>query len=992
MKVNLNQKGRLVLFALILAFLLPYSSFAKANPEDYMVKSLHVSDVPDDAGSGLVVSWAPLPKDRRIIEYRVYRGTVADTLFYIGKIDVNLKTGIAGDSVYFYDSGWLGFVDLESPGKLKKEKGDHPDLTLYREYPRDITVNGPQLRDNYVVLGIGQEKEYLHQATKVEKENEDGETDVYSGLRLNQFDAMYKHLKTDREYYYTVIAVDEARHYYPEVTPVKGVPRGNSPEKPTPLASVFVEDANRLQFEWKLPVEPGPVNGYQVWMLPKEANEDFEAYKKEQKLKEQNKLACLKNSELEPMETVLTNPAFQIFRAASSIYTDLVHGSVDIVDGVITYDGTENKMSLDELENYYFIFAFEGRQFNSWSDYSEISRTMSDELPVIQSIDDDVIFKVTDRIEDKGDYNTISWGKPIVNLTNTSYVDEKKSKLIINYEHVTNKDYKIKNIYFKISDEYGNLITDINEYYQDGMIKFKLPEGADPKQSLQIEITLKCNKDLGNYVIRQDLEYNDFTRSLVPAEALYLNGVDVSNYSYYIYKRNFYDKVFRLSKKFGATQREYHDNIGLVNNFSLLVADYDADKNLYLVNPSFSIYKTEGETDVERGSTISTNVWRSEAEKQIEDLQANIEKYKVMADTIVADRRDAVVDYVEQLESQLTSIQSDPILARAAEITDDKGRMNYLRNQRKISKRSYEYKLVLSDGKGHFTVSDIYVNPDGAENQNDKFAYFGGVGLNHFFPYSNWFKWNMFPALIATLLFGGLVYVMIKKARTSDLYIRPIAGIEEIDNAIGRATEMGRPILFVPGLSSIQDVATLAGLSILGRVAKKAAEYDTKILCPVRNYIVLPIAQEIIKEAHYEAGRPDSYDKNSAFFITTAQFAFVAGVNGIMLREKTATNFYMGMFWAEALIMTETGSGTGAIQIAGTDAVTQIPFFITTCDYTLIGEELYAASAYLAREPLMLGTLKGQDYLKLIITILIIVGTLLSSLHLTFLINAFPEK
>ncbi|MDP8219768.1 MAG: hypothetical protein P9X26_00355, partial [Candidatus Stygibacter frigidus] len=132
--------------------------------------------------------------------------------------------------------------------------------------------------------------------------------------------------------------------------------------------------------------------------------------------------------------------------------------------------------------------------------------------------------------------------------------------------------------------------------------------------------------------------------------------------------------------------------------------------------------------------------------------------------------------------------------------------------------------------------------------------------------------------------------------------------------------------------------------------------------------------------------------KNSAFFITTAQFAFVAGVNGIMLREKTATNFYMGMFWAEALIMTETGSGTGAIQIAGTDAVTQIPFFITTCDYTLIGEELYAASAYLAREPLMLGTLKGQDYLKLIITILIIVGTLLSSLHLTFLINAFPEK
>jgi hypothetical protein len=173
---------------------------------------------------------------------------------------------------------------------------------------------------------------------------------------------------------------------------------------------------------------------------------------------------------------------------------------------------------------------------------------------------------------------------------------------------------------------------------------------------------------------------------------------------------------------------------------------------------------------------------------------------------------------------------------------------------------------------------------------------------------------------------------------------------------------------------------------------KKAAEYDTKILVPVRDYIVLPIAQEIVKEAHYEAGRPDTYDKQSVFFITTAQFAFVAGVNGVMIREKTATNFYMGMFFAESLIMTETGSVTGAIQIAGTDAVTQIPFFITTCDYTLIGEELYAASAYLAREPLMLGTLKAQDYTKFLILVFIIAGSVLSTLHLTFLINAFPEK
>jgi len=178
---------------------------------------------------------------------------------------------------------------------------------------------------------------------------------------------------------------------------------------------------------------------------------------------------------------------------------------------------------------------------------------------------------------------------------------------------------------------------------------------------------------------------------------------------------------------------------------------------------------------------------------------------------------------------------------------------------------------------------------------------------------------------------------------------------------------MGRPILYVPGLSYIEDVATIASLTILGRVAKKIAQYQTPLMVPNRDPIVYTIADEVVKQAYLEAGRPDAYDPDSVFFVTTSQFAFVAAVNGIMMRETPATNFYLGMFWAESLLLAETGSLSGAIQIAGTDAVTQLPFFITTCDYTLIGEELYAASAYLGREPKQVGAVKGQDACKAII-------------------------
>ena len=235
--------------------------------------------------------------------------------------------------------------------------------------------------------------------------------------------------------------------------------------------------------------------------------------------------------------------------------------------------------------------------------------------------------------------------------------------------------------------------------------------------------------------------------------------------------------------------------------------------------------------------------------------------------------------------------------------------------------------------------------------------------------------------LVAGSLFILLIFYYFGKAQRGEkMYLRPIAGIEAIDEAIGRATEMGKPILYVPGLSNIADVATIASLTILGRVAKKVAEYQTPLLVPNRDPIVYTVAEECVKQAYLEAGRPDAYDQDSVFFLTQSQFAFVAGVNGIMMRERPATNFYLGMFWAESLILAETGSLSGAIQIAGTDAITQLPFFITTCDYTLIGEELYAASAYLGHEPKQIGAVKGQDACKVLIIIILLLGLVLSTI------------
>lgn len=240
--------------------------------------------------------------------------------------------------------------------------------------------------------------------------------------------------------------------------------------------------------------------------------------------------------------------------------------------------------------------------------------------------------------------------------------------------------------------------------------------------------------------------------------------------------------------------------------------------------------------------------------------------------------------------------------------------------------------------------------------------------------------------LACIILFSLLVIFFVSRARSGgSLFIRKISGLAAVEEAIGRATEMGRPILYVPGLADIDGTATIASMNILGEVAKKIAEYDTPLIVTNRWSVTYNVSKEVVREAFASEGRPDKFREEYVRYLTEDQFGFAAAVDGIILREKPATNFFIGQFWAESLILAETGAQSGAIQIAGTDAVNQLPFFVTACDYTLIGEELYAASAYLSREPLLLGALKAQDYGKLIALALLMAITVLSFLKIDLL-------
>lgn len=951
MTINMLQTKRAVLVLVLISLFCTTALFAGAkvpkiegeNP--FVVKNLQVLDIPNDDGSGLQITWEPLPNEFRIISYRVYRGVSKDSLFYIGEIPVNPKMGVSSPTMSFLDKDYNRFIDISSPGRLRHEKGQSKDSPIFRSMPRDLSVLGPQLK-HYNLLGVIPKKEFYYRTSKVEQDGT-----VYAGLKTHQF-PIFKKLIPGNTYYYTVIAVNERRQFLPHAEPVAGVPIDNEPEIPNYLYPVFVEDTNKLNFEWDQPVYKDDIRFFAIYAVA-----DEEAYLKWYETKD-TKI---------PADLIYRISLPQPFNPPTFAQLNIQGNNVIDENGEILYTFTKG------INNYKFVLSY--IDYSNLSSYSKLFPVRTVNSSMIPQIPDVVI---KDRINDKGDYLTFYWGRPFARITAVNYLNEARTRVQMSYDFSTNEDNKIKNIYFEISDENGNVITTVNEYFQDYVFNFSLTNIANPNK-LKVRMYFRTENGLDeNYYVTQELIFDESINTLRP-QKLYFDSFCVDDFNFQLLKRTKSTQLYRVSKKFPAFDRETVDLIAYEASVFKGVSNYDLERNLLLVDPNIDLV-----FDKETKSTIQTPIYASEAGKVIDNLNSLVAEYQEKVDNAVSEDEKAnyqmyVDHYANQLRNQKIIFENNEHLQYVNSITSNRARARAIAKLREVDRREFTYQLLISDGKGLLYLADLSTDENG--------------NVIYHFPVPNWFNTEKTITLIASLLFALLVTIFIQLAkRGKDLYIRPIAGIEEIDNAIGRATEMGRPILFCPGLSGINDVATLAGLSILSRVAKKAAEYDTRILVPCRDYIVMPIAQEIVREAHYEAGRPDSFDKNNVFFMSEQQFAYVAGVNGVMIREKTATNFYMGMFFAESLIMTETGNATGAIQIAGTDAVTQIPFFITTCDYTLIGEELYAASAYMARQPLMLGTLKAQDYAKFLILIFLVLGTLLGTMHVTAIIDAFPSK
>jgi len=952
----------------------------KEERDQYVVQDFQVQDVPADDGSGLMLSWKPLDRSKRIIEYRVYRGVKPDQLFYLDAIPVNVKTGIASDKMFYYDTSGSEFIDITSPAKPKKEKQQGLNSPLYRKLPRDIPFLA-EMADKFSLLSMVDKGKYYYSSMqytsdKPDKPGPDGKIpesgDTYAGLANNQ-QTVLCFLKPGQKYYYTVLAVNERNKFQKPAKITEGTPVPNPPEAAAALYSVYVADQNRMQFEWKYPQYVDDVAQYRVHMVPAMSDTLWQQLSADP-------------AAIQGKTQVLTQGG-----VGSGSLKNFC--SVDLPAGMNPESVANARYSLELMD-------YDG--FSSFSALSAPRIRQGKDLPPKP------VFAVEDKPNDKGDRLMVTWDSPICFVVKTTALNAKFSSLRINYQLNKSDNQSVKNIYFEFFKKgETKSFARIKEFYQDNKVVLKVPKGYDYKQGFRVKITMDGKPAIPkDYYLEQNLEFDPSMLAIMPTKSLYRKGLDVSGIYNVVYRKTVASPALSLVKRNTSFDNTLDVTIPYPSQLQKQVVGFSFGKGDSLITflPGANgmerkarklkagdittplallpadidlVYDKKNETRIE--TSIFPELGKKKAKEKIEELNKQLAELKKQQAMIPDPAAAAPLnDQIEKLTKQLTAYTQNQDLLKANSMKDRRSRMHYIAKVREDYSRYQTYQVVKTDGKGMFVEGDI-----------PKL----GTDVNYLKPTSQWFDRNKIVTLFATLLFGALVMIFVNLAkRGKDLYIRPIAGLSEIDNAIGRATEMGRPMLYCMGSGGLGDVATIASLGILGLVAKRAAEYDTKLIVPCYDYIVLPIAQEIVRDSHYAVGRPDSFDKNSVFYLTNSQFAYVAGVNGIMVRERMATNFFLGYFAAEALLMTETGNAVGAVQIAGTDAITQVPFFITTCDYTLIGEELYAASAYLNREPMQLGTLKAQDYFKFFILSVMILGTVFSTFQFTGLNDLLPLK
>lgn len=239
--------------------------------------------------------------------------------------------------------------------------------------------------------------------------------------------------------------------------------------------------------------------------------------------------------------------------------------------------------------------------------------------------------------------------------------------------------------------------------------------------------------------------------------------------------------------------------------------------------------------------------------------------------------------------------------------------------------------------------------------------------------------------LVLVILAAGLLLLFLFLQRKSAPKLRLIPALARLYRAIGLSVEDGTRLLIGLGNTSLltgHAGAPLAGLGLLRQLTERTSLSDQPPVAVAGEAPLAILAQDTLESGYQAAGAGEYYQPANGRVAGLTPFSAAAGTIPILGDESVSAAVFMGHYGVEAGLLADAAERDNALAVGASDDLAGQAVWFGAAPEALIGEELFAASAYIGGTPAQTASLTAQDVLRWIIIAALIVGSGLKLLGL----------
>ena len=238
------------------------------------------------------------------------------------------------------------------------------------------------------------------------------------------------------------------------------------------------------------------------------------------------------------------------------------------------------------------------------------------------------------------------------------------------------------------------------------------------------------------------------------------------------------------------------------------------------------------------------------------------------------------------------------------------------------------------------------------------------------------------------LVFAALLLLVLTLLRRrSPATLRSIDAYDRLNREVGLAVENGTRLHISLGrgnLFTARGGSALAGLAMLRRIAERTSVSDRPPIATSGDASLTILSQDTLQAGYHAAGADEQYRVSTGRVTGLSPFSYAAGVLPVARDENVSANIVMGDVGAESALIAEVADRENTSLIAASDNASAQAVFYASAQDPLIGEELFAAGAYVGAGASHDASLQVQDVLRWLLILVILGGAALKFLGFGF--------